>query len=214
MIAGLAGAALVRTPRLGAIAVTLIAAGASVVPGVAAASSPASGAAVKKLSLKVGDHILVKGASLACVVQSSGGILNFACVDGGLASPRPKSFAIGIADRGVDLAEMSPSGGSAKVISGTREPTISGAAFAVPSRQPKTYTVSPSSTALLIGGTHIFCAVQTTKGVINVTCGISTLADHLQFPTGTYIVSESAKFALIGKTVNGAFKTLAYKTQP
>ena len=205
---------MVRTHRGGAIAVTLIAAGALALAGAAAASSTASTTAVTKLSLKVGDHILVKGASLACVVQNSGGILNFACVDGSLSSPRPKSFAIGIADRAVDLAKLSPSGGSANVISGARQPKISGAAFAVPSRGPKTYTVSPSSTALLIGGTHIFCAVQTTKGVINVTCGLSTLADHLQFPTGTYIVSESTKFALIGKTVNGGFKTLAYKTQP
>jgi hypothetical protein len=51
--------------------------------------------------------------------------------------------------------------------------------------------------------------------VTNVTCGVSSLADHLQFRPGTYIVSESARFALMAKAEPGGnFKTVAAKTQP
>jgi hypothetical protein len=74
--------------------------------------------------------------------------------------------------------------------------------------------VAPT-TAVLVGGTHIFCAVQKTQGVINVTCGVSSLADHLQFPPGSYIVSESPRFALIAKAERGGnFKTVAARAQP
>jgi hypothetical protein len=169
---------------------------------------------VKTLRLRLGDRITVKGTPLACVVQDNGGTVNFACVEGSLATPRPHSFAVGIADKGADLAGVSASGGSAKLVTVVREPVVSGAAFASPGRGPRGFVVAPT-TALLIGGTHIFCAVQTTQKTKNVTCGLSSFGHHLQFPAGTYVVSESTRFALLGKTgPKGAFKTVAARAQP
>jgi hypothetical protein len=182
----------------------------------AAYAAPAHVAAprVKTLRLKLGDRIEVKGTPLACVVQDSGGTVNFACVEGSLASPLPHSFAVGIADKGADLAGVTASGSSAKLVTVVHEPSVSGASFAIPARRPRKFVVTPT-TALLIGGTHIFCAVQTTQATRNVTCGLSSFAHHLQFPAGTYVVSESARFALLGKTgPKGAFKTVAARSQP
>jgi len=182
--------------------------------GASAAGPRASAAKVKTLELKLGDRLKVKGTTLACVVQNSGGVVNLACLDGSLSKPIPHSYAVGIANKGADLAQVSASGGSAKVVTVVQEPTISGGDFVVPAGGPKAYAVAPT-TALLIGGTHVFCAVQTTSGTVNVTCGLSSLADKLQFPSGSYTVSESAKFSVLGKVQpHNGFKTVAAKTQP
>jgi hypothetical protein len=185
-------------------------------PGGAASAAPARFAAEKlaTLRLRLGDRIYVRGSTIACVVQSSRGRINFACVLGSLAAPEARSYAVGIADRGADLAAISAEGGSAKLVTVVGEPTVSGIPFPSPARRPHSYTVAPT-TAVLVGGTHIFCAVQSTQGTINVTCGLSSFAARLQFPAGTYTVSESGRFALLGKVgPKSAFKTVAVKAQP
>ena len=178
------------------------------------AAASASKPAVRELHLMLGDRIRVTGTPLACVVQNSGGTVNFACVEGSLHTPIPHSYAVGIADKGADLAAVSGSGASAKLVTVVREPVVRGATFAIPTRAARTFKVV-TTTAILIGGTHIFCAVQRTDGTVNVTCGLSSLAQHLQFPPGTYIVSESTRFALLGKTeAKDNFKTVAVKSRP
>jgi hypothetical protein len=180
----------------------------------AVAGPHASGAAVRTLRLRLGDRISVKGTPLACVVQNSRGTVNLACVEGSLRSPVPHSYAVGIADKGADLAAVSASGASAKLVTVVQEPSVRGAAFPSPSRGARAFAIAPTA-ALLVGGTHIFCAVQTTDGTVNVTCGLSSIAQHLQFPAGTYIVSESTRFALLGKTEpKDKFKTVAARSQP
>ncbi len=93
---------------------------------------------------------------------------------------------------------------------------MSGAPFAVRPGKPHSYTLAPPA-AVLIGGTHIFCALEKANGTIpiNVTCGLSSLAAGLQYPSGTYIASESSRFALLGRAgPKGSFHTLAFKAQP
>jgi len=186
----------------------------------AAASTGAAGApratiaSIRTLHLRVGDQLYVKGAPLACVVQKSSGKINVVCVDGSLSSPTPGAYAVGIAEKAVDLAAVSAN--SAKVLKVVPEPGVSGAKFAVPSGPTRSYTVAPPA-ALLVGGTHIFCAVEaaTAADPINVTCGLSTLAAGLQFRAGTYITSESSRFALLLKIgPKGGSKTVAARVQP
>jgi hypothetical protein len=180
----------------------------------AAGRGAAGTASVRTLQLELGDRIHVKGTRLRCVVQANGGKTNLVCIEGSLTAPVPHSFAVGIADDGADLAAVSASGASAKLLADVQQPTVSGAAFPPPGRAPRAFTLAPT-TAVLIGGTHVFCAVQRTQGVVNVTCGVSSLAAHLQFPTGTYIVSESPRFALIAKAEpHQNFKTVAVRSQP
>jgi len=184
------------------------------IAGTADAGPVARPAKVSTLALRLGDRIEVAGTTISCVVQKSGTTVNFACVIGSLSRPVAHSYAVGIADKGADLAAVSASGGSAKLVTVVREPLINGARFVSPARRAKLFSVRPT-TAILVGGTHIFCAVQSTDGTINVTCGLSSLAAHLQFPAGSYNVSESAKFALLGKVLQKRdFKTVAVRPQP
>ena len=84
----------------------------------------------------------------------------------------------------------------------------------MPTGKVQSYTLA-APTAVLVGGTHIFCAVERAAGTINVTCGLSSLAAHLQYPVGSYITSESSRFALMGQVEpKGAFKTVAARAQP
>lgn len=183
--------------------------------GAGAASAPrATTASVRTLHLRVGDQLHVKGTPLACAVQTSSGTINVVCVEGSLSAPTPGTYAVGIADKAVDLAAVSAS--SAKLLKVVSEPGVPGAKFVVPSGPARSYTVSPPA-AVLVGGTHIFCAVEaaTAAAPINVTCGLSTLAAGLQFGAGSYITSESSRFALLLKSgPKGGSKTIAAKAQP
>jgi len=187
---------------------------ACVVASASAAGPRASSASLSPLYLKRGDQVYVKGAPVSCVVQNSSGTINVVCVKGSPASPTPGGYGIGIADTGAEIVAVATQ--SAKLVKGVREPAVSGAKFAVPPRKPRAYTLAPPA-ALLIGGTHIFCALEKASGGIpaNVTCGLSSLAAGLQYPAGTYITSESSRFALLAAAQpKGAFKTIALKTQP
>ena len=97
-------------------------AGAAAVAGMSAGGA-AAGPAVKTakistLRLRVGDQVHVSGSSISCVVQKSGATVNFACVLGTLGTPVAHSYAVGIADKGADLARVSLGGGSAKIADG------------------------------------------------------------------------------------------------
>jgi hypothetical protein len=180
-----------------------------------AASAPqATIASIRTLHLRVGDQLHVKGAPLACVVQKSSSKINVVCVEGSLSSPTPGAYAVGIADKAADLASVNAN--SAKVLEVVPEPGVSGAKFAVPSGPTRSYTVAPPA-ALLVGRTHIFCAVETASATdpINITCGLSTLAAGLRFRAGTYITSESSRFALLLKIgPRGGSNTIAARVQP
>jgi hypothetical protein len=192
----------------------LLASGALAAAGAVASAAGSHVAGVQTLGVELGDRFHVKGTRLRCVVQTNGGTVNLVCIEGGLTAPVPHSFAVGIADRGADLASVSASGNSAKLVVAVKQPTVPGAAFPMPARGRRALTVAPT-TAVLVGGTHIFCAVQRTQGLTNVTCGVSSFADGLQFPRGSYIVSESERFALMAKAERGKrFKTVAARTQP
>jgi len=174
----------------------------------------AHAAKVRTVRVRLGDHLVVAGSPLQCIVQRSSGTVNLTCAYGTLSSPVLHSYAVAIADRGADIAQLTRGGASAKLITIVQEPRLSGAPFTSPTRAPRVLTVAPT-TAVLVGGTHIFCAVQRTGGTVNVTCGLSTLARRLQFPTGSYTVSESAKFALLGKVApHNGFKTVSARQQP
>ena len=178
------------------------------------AAGPASSASTPTVYVKLGDQLFVKGAPVACVVQNSGGTINVVCVKGSPSSPTPGGYGVGIADSGADIAAISTH--SAKLVKSVREPAVSGVTFTVRPGKPRSYTLAPPA-AVLIGGTHIFCAVERANGTIpiNVTCGLSSLAAGLQYPQGTYITSESSRFALLGQIGSkGAFKTIAAKAQP
>jgi hypothetical protein len=177
-----------------------------------AAGPRASSASVGTLNLKLGDQLYVKGARLACVVQKSGVTINFVCVKGTLSSPIAGGYGVGIADKAADLAAVSAN--SAKVVKVVQEPAVAGATFPVPARKPHAYTLGPT-VAVLIGGTHIFCALQKTDRIINVTCGLSSIAAGLQYPPGTYAISLSARTAILfQKKPKGQVKTIAIKAQP
>ncbi len=99
------------------------------------------------------------------------------------------------------------------------QPNVSGAVFATPNRKHGRRSSGPCTppTAILVGSTHIFCAADVASGAgLNVTCGLSTLANHLSYPAGTYVTSFSDKFVLLGQAKgNGGLKTLgAFKKQP
>lgn len=159
--------------------------------------------------VKVGDQLAVKGSPIVCAVQNSNGTLNIVCAEGKLSSPTQGSYGVGIADSGVRLGAVTPS----KLVKAVAEPAVSGAKFAVRSGKPHVYTLSPPS-AVLFGGTHIFCALNSAGG-INITCGLSSLAAHLQYPVHTYIMELSTRSAIVGEVEpKGAFKTVAAKAQP
>jgi hypothetical protein len=180
--------------------------------GGAAAGPRASTAAVATYHLRLGDTVSLKGTTIECVVQKQNGIINFACLKGGLSSPMQGSYAVGIADKGVDIAQVS--GDSAKLLKVVAEPAVGGAAFPTPTRSSQHFDIAPTA-GLLIGGTHVFCAVEFAVGVRNVTCGLSSLALRLQFPAGSLIASESETFALLGKSeAHGQFQNVSLKTQP
>jgi len=161
--------------------------------------------------MKPGDQLYVKGTPLVCAVENNRGTINIVCAIGSLSSPTPHSYGAGIADSGVRLAAVEPNG--SKVLRSINEPRVSGATFAVRPGKAQAYTVAPPA-AVLIGGTHIFCAVDTAAGV-NVTCGLSSLAAGLQYPVGSYIMSVSPRFALLGQAEpKAAFKTITFKSQP
>jgi len=176
----------------------------------------ARSATVSTLTLRLGDQLHVTGTPLWCLVQKSNGIINFACFDGSLASPKPDSYALGIADKAADLGQVSASGQNAKVLTVVQEPSVSGPTFTAPSRKAHLINAAPT-TVLVIGGTHVFCVVQKSQGVVNVTCALSTSAGKLLAPIGSYSVEESTTFAVIGKVLpksKGGFKTVAAETQP
>jgi hypothetical protein len=202
----------VRSVAAAALAGTAAIAGMNA--GAAAAGPAIKAAKISTLRLRLGDQVHVAGSSISCVVQKSGTIVNFTCVLGSLSSPHAHSYAVGIADRATDLARVSAGGGSVKIVTVVAEPAISGSAFPSPSRRPKAFTVAPT-TAILVGGTHVFCAVQSTSGTINVTCGLSSFEDKLEFPVGTYSVAESGKFALLAKVQRTHdFKPVSVRAQP
>jgi hypothetical protein len=116
---------------------------------------------------------------------------------------------VGIADSGVRLAAVQP----AQLLKAVAEPAVPGAKFAVRSGKPHAYTLAPPA-AVLFGGTHIFCAVNSAGGT-NITCGLSSLAAHLQYPVHTYTIELSTRFAIVGEVEpKGAFKTITTKPQP
>jgi hypothetical protein len=197
--------------RLGLIASLAAVAGAAAL----SASALAAGSSPITYSLKNNDQIFVKGTSIACVIQSSAGTLNLVCVDGSLSAPKGGSFAVGIADKAASLNQISAGGGSQKVVKLSLQPTVAGSKFPVRSGGAKSYTIpSTPSAALLIGGTHIFCVVQKT-GVVNVTCGVSSIADKLQFPAGSYVTIISPKVVLLAqKLAHGGVKTVVSRSQP
>ena len=161
--------------------------------------------------MKPGDQLYVKGTPLVCAVENNGGTINIVCAIGSLSSPTAHSYGAGIADSGVRLAAVEPNG--SKILASINEPRVSGATFAVRPGNARAFTVAPPA-AVLIGGTHIFCAVDTAAGV-NVTCGLSSLAAGLQYPVGSYVMSVSPRFALLGQAEpKGAFKTITFKSQP
>src|SRR5579871_4674462 len=164
--------------------------------GVASAGAGAVPASIRTYDLKLGDIVVVKGAPIQCVVQRNRGVLNLTCVKGTLASPVRHSYAVGIADRAADLATITA--GAARLDTLVSEPALHGPLFAVRPGSPRRFTIAPVA-ALLVGGTHIFCAIDRATGSINVTCGLSTLALRLQFPPGSFITSISSAFALIDK---------------
>lgn len=175
----------------------------------AAASSPPT------YSLKVNDQIFVKGTSIACVIQSSSGTINLVCVDGSLSAPKGGSYAVGIADKAASLNQISANGSSQKVVKLSLQPAVAGSKFPVRSGPAKSFTIPPSpSAALLIGGTHLFCVVQKT-GAVNVTCGVSSIADKLQYPTGSYVTVFSPKLVVLAQRVlNGGIKAVVSRNQP
>lgn len=206
----------VRTVRQAGSAAVLCAlvAFACVGASASAAGPRASSAAPATVYLRVGDQVYVKGSPVACVVQRSSGTINMVCVKGSPSSPTPGGYGIGIADTGTEVVAVSAN--SAKLVKGVREPAVSGAKFATPAGKARAYTLAPPA-ALLVGGTHIFCAVEKASGAlpINVTCGLSSLAAALQYPPGSYITSESGRFALLAQAEpKRAFKTITLKAQP
>jgi len=168
---------------------------------------------VSTLFLKVGDQIHVKGSSLACVVQNSSGTINLVCVEGSLSLPKGNSYAIGIADKAASLNRISANGNSQTIVRLVQQPAVSGATFLVRPGSPKSFTVA-LNTAILVGRTHIFCVAQRTDSVTNVTCGLSSIADKLQYPSGSYLTIISARIAALAQKRPGGVKTLAGKTQP
>src|ERR1700690_4081880 len=113
-----------RVGSVVAAALVGLAALAGVSAGTAAAGPDAKAAKIKTLALRLGDQLHVSGSSISCVVQKSGATVNFACVLGTLGGPNAHSYAVGIADKGADLARVSASGGSAKIVTVVQEPTI------------------------------------------------------------------------------------------
>jgi hypothetical protein len=181
------------------------------VAGALATDVQASSQSITKVSMKPGDQLRVKGSPIVCAVQNNGGTLNIVCAIGSLSSPTLHSYGAGIADSGVRLAQVEPNG--SKLVKSINEPRVSGATFAVRPGKAQAYTVAPPA-AVLIGGTHIFCAVDTAAG-LNITCGLSSLAAGLQYPVGSYIMSVSSRFALLGQAEpKAAFKTITFKSQP
>ena len=128
--------------------------GMAAVAGVDAGAVAAAPAKISTLSLRLGDQLRVTGSSISCIVQKSGATVNFACVLGSLSRPNAHSYAVGISDKGADLAAVSASGGSAKIVTAVQEPAISAAAFPSPARKAEAFAVAPT-TAILVGGTHI-----------------------------------------------------------
>lgn len=168
---------------------------------------------VTTLFLKVGDQIHIKGSSLACVVQNSSGTINLVCVEGSLSLPKGNSYATGIADKAASLNRISANGNSQTIVRLVKQPAISGATFLVRPGAAKSFTVA-LNTAILVGGTHIFCAAQRTDNAINVTCGLSSIAAKLQYPNGSYLTIISGQIAALAQRQRGGVKTLAGKTQP
>src|SRR5579859_4106066 len=93
-----------------AAAAALVGAGALGLHAGAAAAGPARTAKIATLRLRLGDQIHVSGSSISCVVQRSGVTVNLACVLGSLGRPDPHSYAVGIADKGADMAAVSATG--------------------------------------------------------------------------------------------------------
>jgi hypothetical protein len=182
--------------------------------GASASGVQAANQAITRVSMKPGDQLYVKGTPLVCAVQNNGGTIDIVCAIGSLSSSTPHSYGAGIANSGVRLAAVEPNG--SKLLRSINEPRVSGATFAVRPGKPRSYIVAPPA-AVLIGGTHIFCAVEKANGSIpvNVTCGLSSLAAGLQYPVGSYIMSVSSRFALLGQAEpKAAFKTITFKSQP
>ncbi len=168
------------------------------------------------LYVKPGDAFVVKGTTLTCQVFNSKPVA-VQCINS--STPKALKPAFGSYGIGVDAAvaaifRVEPR--SAPIEVRYHQPNVSGAVFATPNRKHAIkWTVTPP-TAILVGSTHIFCAADVASGAgLNVTCGLSTLANHLSYPAGTYVTSFSDKFVLLGQAKgNGGLKTLAFKKQP
>lgn len=182
-----------------------------------AAIAPASAASPHILYIRPGDGFIVKGTTLTCQVFTSQPIA-LQCANSATTKslvPDYGSYGIGVDADAAAIFRVEPH--NAPVELRYPEPSVSGAMFATPTSKKGTdWTVTPP-TGILVAGTHIFCAADVAAVAgLNVTCGLSTVADQLQYPAGSYVVSFSDKFVLLGKAKagGGGLTTLAYKAQP
>ena len=195
---------------LGAILAAATAAGAAQPPSSRAATTTHSTVYV----VPVGETIVLKGTSIVCHVETSGGEPDLLCVKGTLAQPVNNSARWEISDA---TAKLWTAGTDTVSISSTHaEPAVSGATFVAVSRAPTTDLVS-TALDFAVGSTHILCRTATAGKPhpgFGIECGVSSVAQSLQFAKNSYVLFGNDSAAQLAQVEPGGLLADATVDQP
>lgn len=186
-----------------------------VLAATAGSAAASTGNAAGPITLRGGDLVTVRGSSVHCAVSaaSSANPLTIVCGKGNAQSPAPGTYAIGFADTAAIVIKSSASRQPELVVR-EAQPVDSRAAFPPSSRGKSSALTVGVGDELLVGGTHVLCAISSEQKVPTMTCGLLAPGQGT-FVLKSYVGIVSDKFAFLSRLVSGTkFKDVVAKAQP
>jgi len=175
---------------------------------VAAGATTTGGARV--LRLNPGDQLAVGGTHLHCSVSQRAPI-TLACGKGTARGPSAGTYGFALADAAA-LVLRSGASGQAVAVLRRRQPAPAGRGTPAHAASVRS-TVAGPDTVILVGGTHLVCAVSPQSRGNAITCGLSGPSAGT-FRTGTFFAILTDAQVLVGRKTSTGGETVLNRRQP